>query len=153
MKFGRSLLVTARITGSSAAVHAAPLAPTKASQLVTVLNSSTTCNSGSGRVLNFVAQGDGSVAALAIPAKSVLVVTAWEWCEGSNPSGAFVTLAIDGPGGFVPVSSVLRDPLTSACSRADLGQGARVSGGAQLCVTPVGAGAFVKAHGYFTKDK
>lgn len=153
MKFSRSVLVAVLISASPAAGHAASLAPTKASQLVTVLNSGDTCNSGSGRVLNFLGQGDGSVAPLLIPVKSVLVVTAWEWCEGSNPSGAFVTLAIGGPGGFVPISSVLRQPLTAACSRADLGQGARVSSGAQLCATPVGAGALVKAYGYFAKDK
>src|SRR5262245_12405268 len=151
MNLGWSLLVAALIFGSSA-VHAAPLAPMKPSQLVTVLASSDTCNSGSGRVLNFLAKGDGSLAVLAIPAKSVLVVTAWEWCEGSNPSGAFVSLAIDGPGGLVAVSSVPRQPLTAACSRADLGQGVRVSSGAQLCATPVPAGALVKAYGYFAKD-
>jgi hypothetical protein len=153
MKFRRSLLVVALVLGFTTAVHAAALAPTKASQLATVLASTDTCNSGSGRVLNFLAQGDGSVVALAIPDKSVLVVTAWEWCEGSNPSAAFVTLAIDGPGGFVPASSVLRESLTATCSRADLGPGVRVSSGTQLCVTPVGAGAFVKAYGYFAKDK
>ena len=153
MRSSRLSLFLALTLVSAPAVYAAPLAPTKASQLVTVLNSGDTCNSGSGRVLNFLGQGDGSVAPLLIPVKSVLVVTAWEWCEGSNPSGAFVTLAIDGPGGFVPISSVLRQPLTAACSRADLGQGARVSSGAQLCATPVGAGALVKAYGYFAKDK
>lgn len=153
MKYRRSLLVAGLVLVSQVCVDAAPLAPTKASQLVTVLNSSITCNGGFGRVLNFLVQGDGSVDALVIPDKTVLVVSAWEWCEGSNPSGAFVSLAIDGPGGFVPVSSVLRAPLTSACSRADLGQGVRVSSGAQLCATPVGAGAFVKAYGYLAKDK
>ena len=153
MKYRRSLLVAALILVSVAAAHAGPLAPTKASQLVTVLNSADTCNAGSGRVLNFLVQGDGSVGLLVIPEKSVLVVTAWEWCEGTNPSGAFVTLVIDGPGGFVPVSSVLGEPLTSACSRADLGQGVRVSSAAKLCATPVGAGALVKAYGYLAKDK
>jgi hypothetical protein len=153
MKSSRSILLIGLIMVSAGAAHAAPLGPTKASQLVTVLASSDTCNAGFGRVLNFLVQGDGSIGTLVIPDKSVLVVTAWEWCEGSNPSGAFVSLAIDGPGGLVPVSNVLREPLTSACSRADFGPGVRVSNGSQLCASPVGAGAFVKAYGYFAKDK
>ena len=153
MKLGHCILVAGVISMSAAAVDAAPLAPTKASQLVTVLAGAETCNAGFGRVLNFLVQGDGSVAPLVLPEKSVLVVTAWEWCEGSNPSGAFVSLAIEGPGGLIAVSNVLREPLTPTCSRADLGQGVRVSSGAKLCATPVGAGALVKAYGYLAKDK
>jgi hypothetical protein len=153
MKTSRSLPLVGLILAAAAAVHAGPLAPTKASELATVLNSSETCNAGAGRVLNFVIQGDGSITALVIPEHSVLVVTAWEWCETSNPSGAFVSLIIDGPGGLVPFSSVLREPLTTACSRADLGPGVRVASGSQLCASPVSANAFIKAHGYITKDK
>jgi hypothetical protein len=153
MKSNRFPLLMALALVSVPAVRAAPLAPTKASQLVTVLSSNATCNAGFGLVLNLQSQGDGGVVLLAIPEGSVLVVTDWEWCETSNPSAAFVSLAIEGPSGLIPVSSVHRDSLTAACSRADLGHGVRVSSGSQLCATLVGANGFAKAHGYLTKDK
>ena len=147
-----ALLVALTLTAAPV-VQAGPLGPTKPSQLVTVLSGPSTCNAGGGRSLDFQVAGDGSFVGLQIPEGSVLVVTDWEWCENSNPSAAFVSLAIEGPGGLAPVSTVLRDPLTPACSRGDLGAGVTVSSGSQLCATPVGANAFIKAHGYLTKDR
>lgn len=149
----RFTLLMAFTLAAAPLVHAAPLGPTKPSQLVTVLSGPATCNAGGGRSLGFQVQGDGSFASFLIPEGSVFVVTDWEWCENANPSAAFVSLAIEGPGGLAPLSAVFRDSLTPACSRGDLGPGVRVSSGSQLCATPVGANAFVKAHGYLTKDK
>jgi hypothetical protein len=121
---------------------------------VTLANVNTTCNSGSGRVLDFRVGADGSgEPGFAVPENSVLVVTDWEWCETGNPSAAFVQLAIDGPQGLATVSAVFRESLTATCLRADLGHGVRVASGARLCATPVPAGANLRAHGYLTKDK
>jgi hypothetical protein len=145
------LLFAIVLTASVAS--AAPLAPTKPSQLVTLVNLVATCNAGNGRVLSHMVQGDGSVDSLVIPPGSVLVVTDWEWCESANPSAAFINLTIDGPSGLVPISTLFRAPLTAICSRADLSHGVRVPSGSQLCVTPVPASAFLRAHGYLTKDK
>ena len=164
----RSLSMLAAGTGLCAALatasvtHAAPLAPTVASQLVTVSGGPTECGPGSAsKIIDQRQNGDGTTSPFVIPAKTVFVITAFEYLfTGASASqNIYATLAVTDAG--LTTSSIVSSPTAPSDSTGrgggtlQLPSGFAVKPGAKLCFTIStgnnGIAGFV--HGFFAKDK
>ncbi len=142
--------------------HAAPLAPTVASQLVTVSGGTTECGPGSAsKLIDQRQNGDGTTSPFVIPAKSVFVVTGFDFLfAGAAPSqiiNATFVVTDAGLTTFATISSptALSDSAGRGGGTLQLPSGFAVKSGAKLCFTlstgNTGIAGFV--HGFFAKDK
>lgn len=133
----------------------AGLAPSKASQLVTLTASGATCLSGLVKV-NTQIHGDGTSAAFTIPAGMVLVITGAEW-DATGGAGGVDTFFINLEGTGTSTVHVAAGPVGStglAGGSSSFSSGIVVKPGTNICVglnslnTPVPV-----IHGFLAKDK
>jgi len=149
-------LATASVT------HAAPLAPTAASQLATVSGSTTECGPGSSsKLIDQRQNGNGTTSPFVIPAKSVFVVTSFDFVFAGAPASQAITATLvvtdAGLTTFATVSSptALSDSTGRGGGTLVLPSGFAVKPGAKLCfaLSTGNTGIAGFAHGFFAKDK
>jgi hypothetical protein len=147
--------------------NAAPLAPTKPSQVVTLQSLpglSGTCPKGDVAVDRQIA-GDGTLMPFTgAPPGQVLVITGLDWATGSGSlSGQAITVTLQlDPGNGGLTQAVFADQTTTSVSvEHEAGRSLVVSNvvvkpgiclGVRVSNTPPGLG-FAIVHGYLTKDK
>ncbi len=132
------------------------LAPTKASQLVTLSGSGSTCLSGLKK-MDTQAHGDGTTAAFTIPAGMVLIITGAEW-DATAGGNAVDTFFINLEGTGTATVHVAAGPVGSGAGLAGgsttFSSGIVVKPSTNICVglnslnTP-----FAVIHGFLAKDK
>jgi len=133
----------------------AGLAPSKASQLVTLNASGATCTSGLVKVDTQV-KGDGTTTALTIPAGMVLVITGAEWDTGGGAGGVdtfFINLEGAGTATVhVAAGAVGSSGLEGGGS--SFSSGIVVKPGTNICVgLNSGKVPIPIIHGFLAKDK
>ena len=145
---------------------AAPLAPTKPSQAVTVqsLSQGDLCVPGEpslGRRVNIKQNGDGTTEPFTIPPKTVFVVTSVDVSIQGAPAsrkilgGLYIASAQQvGAGSNVAVVPAESDADGLGNGTMTLPSGFPVKSGANLCFLTVPPGSFnALVHGFFAKDK
>ena len=141
----------------SVPVLGAPLAPTRASSLVTLVAQSgvvTDCPDGG---YGFAQQAaDGSFAAFTIPAKHVLVVTSIDWERTGTPAQtvthSFSSQATGSASRIVALANVLSDANGRAGGTLVIPSGTAIEAGRTVCMDAAGL-PFAVLHGYLAKDK
>ena len=144
---------------------AGPLAPTKASQVATLVPTATT-KSGCGAnayPVDTMRKSDGTVEPFGVPAKEVFVVTSIDvFGEAEEPNRRyFFSLSIDNtpgiPGGTLVVGDAgLTDSAGGYAGSVTVPTGAIVPSGALLCSKidgPAEEPTFMRVHGFFAKAK
>lgn len=148
----------------AAPLHAGPLAPTKASQVVTLTRTSTTCGPPGSYELEQVLP-DGSLAPFAIPEKSVLVVTGYQVSQNGNGgaiAGHTILFGLLAAGVNQALETVVADPNSAYSATRSLAPGIIVASGMQLCVVAQDVsnafagqsnGFGARVYGFIAKDK
>jgi hypothetical protein len=138
-----------------AVVNAGALAPSRASDVVTLFTSGTACPSA-GTLLDFRRQSDGTDVAFTIPAGQVLVVTGMDFASvGFSPSlNQIVTLSLASSATVITRAVALLDSSGSGAANVSTPLIA-IKSGQQLCVSTNGVGnpASILVHGFLAKDK
>jgi hypothetical protein len=143
---------------------AAALAPTKPSQILTVvanLSSAPSCPGGIFFQVNTVAKADGSTAEFAIPKGFVFVVTSFDWSSFGLQPGTFAEMDVTavsaaGPFGAIAIGHSIVSSDGGAGSNVVVPSGLIVKPPAILCFLPESEGVVsssVQVHGFLTKDK
>lgn len=143
---------------------AAPLAPAKASQLVTLVGSNTSTGGCGGfapiRFLDARLGPDGQTTALTIPAKKVLILKRGEASVSVPLDGAeFGLIVTSGPSSGRTLVDVRVDPngLNRGKATFDFGDGVVIRPGQKLCFSAIGIGGnatvtFIRVHGFLASD-
>ncbi len=137
----------------------APLAPVKASDVLTLTNSSpTSCGGGGAATIDQVANSDGTIVPFVIPPKKVLVVTGVEWDATGAEGTQFVFLLVRIGGSTA--NTVFRDSAVAGSGQHASGNAvipaAVVKSGTQLCAAISGSPSTAPAlvvHGFLAPDK
>lgn len=148
-----SALAALALTGPASA---GPLAPARASDLVTVYTKNATPCPVAGVAFDTIVLADGTEQPFAIPPKRVLVVTSLDWNLTSASPGvaAAPVLGLQTGGASLPLlqGSGVTDSNGTAAGTVTAPTGVVVRSGPQLCLiggaTPAGL-----IHGFFAKDK
>jgi hypothetical protein len=159
------LLVMAALLSVSSSVDAG-LAPSKGSQLVTVLGNGA-CpipfTGSSGLTFSQTVNADGSITPFAIPPKRIFVITDVTLTGAGQPAGDAILLAVF-VGSAANGNSIAARYETVASSSAfaatfQFPAGIAVRSGSTVCGVPFnythggGVTAFATAHGFFAPDK
>ena len=147
---------------------AAPLAPAKASQVITAYARSTTPASPACPVfpnsyaVDTIGKGDGTARPFAIPPKSVFVVTSFDYqIVGASTSKQVQVFLVTVDPANPPTTELpafalaggMSDAQGSLFGTAQIPAGLVVESPALLCVVAPGAtGVLVAVHGFFAKD-
>jgi len=147
-----STLVALALTGPAAA---GPLAPARASDVVTVYTNGAPCPIV-GVAFDTIVLPDGTSQPFSIPPKRVLVVTSLDWnvTSGSPGVAAAPVLSLQTGGGGLPIlqGSGVTDSNGTAAGTVTASTGVVVRSGPQLCLVG-GVGPAGLIHGFFAKDK
>jgi len=156
-------LVLGAFVLSLAASAAAVVAPRKPSELRVARGdtvSSPMCPGGTGRRVDTRQNPDGTTSPFSIPAKSVFVVTSFDWIAATEPGGlAGVDLfVVDAAGTSFAFISHARAVATATVGNGGgtvaTPEGAVVKSGSHLCFLGTGASlTAVVVRGFLTKDK
>lgn len=151
--FRSALAVTLCLTSSAVA---APLAPSKPSEIRTVLGQTTPCPGLPVlRAVDSQQLPNGTAIPFTIPPGKVFVVTGFDYAVVGNP-GAVINVALmvsDGIAGssFAATCGMTLGSNGFGAGSCAISTGALVKSGFNLCFSPPGAN--VIAHGFLTKDK
>jgi hypothetical protein len=149
----RAVTVVAALVLCLAVPAQGALAPSKASQLVTLVSGAAcSCFGGTGVVLDTRVNADGRTAPFSIPAKQVLVLDAWRWDEVFPGPVAAVFLCL----GSSPGSTVWTASTTTTASVAFFDAALPaipVRSGAAICAASYGATPDVEVHGFLAPDR
>ncbi len=145
--------------------YAAPLAPSRASDVVTLMSSAGACGVGVGQVVDRRIMADGSNVAFSIPADKVLVVTGISYSVNPSPMD-FVLVGLShgltgwGVFGTSATAGTLGPPLfpTTFASGSAAVPNAIFKAGSQVCAdfsngilpSPIGT---MLVHGFLAKDR
>jgi hypothetical protein len=151
------------MTSFAQGAYAGPLAPTKASDTVTLLGgfSSPACISGSSaKQVDVRQKSDGTTGPFTVPPKSVFVITSYEFItQSAIPSknvvaGLAVADATLTGSSIVNLATALADSSGTAGGSVLLPSGFPVKSGARLCFQFVpDTNGSVTVHGFLAKDK
>jgi hypothetical protein len=131
----------------------AALAPSKASQLVTLVGGAAcSCFGGTGVALDTRVNADGTTAPFSIPAKQVLVLDAWRWDEVSASPVTGVFLCLGSSPGAAAWTSTATTTMSIAFFDAAL-PAIPVKSGAAMCAASYGATPNVAVHGFLASDR
>lgn len=142
--------------------HAAPLAPTAASQLVTVSGGTTECGpASSAKLFDQRLKGDGTTSPFIIPAKNVFVVTSFDFLfAGAVASQAITaTLVVTDTGlttaAAIAAPTVMSDSTGRGGGTLLLPSGFAVKSNTKICfqLSTGNTGVSGFLHGFFAKDK
>jgi hypothetical protein len=139
--------------------HATPLAPSKASDTITVAGSTSSPTCTSGYQLDAQENGDGSTTPFVQPPKSAFVVTSFDFIFQNGPTSKniFVALFVKNPlagTSLVSVVPSLADSAGLGGGTVTLPSGFAVKPGMRLCFQFLGAAnGSMTAHGFLAKDK
>jgi hypothetical protein len=148
----------------AAPLHAGPLAPTRASQVVTLTRTSTACGVPGSYELQQILP-DGSDAPFAIPANRVLVVTGYQVSQngaGGALAGETVGFGLLAGSTNLTFETVVADANNAYSALRSLSPGIVVASGTPLCVVAqVVSNAFAgqsvgfsaRVYGFIAKDK
>jgi len=152
--------------GTVSLAHAAPLAPTAASQLVTVLGTDTECAPGSdAKLVDQQQNADGTSSPFVVPDKSVFVMTSYDFSFFSGDDGdrqvqdvQLELVVFDATLthlSYVSLRSALSDSRGSGSATVLLPSGFPMKAGTRLCFGfgNHSGGGLVFVHGFFAKDK
>jgi hypothetical protein len=162
MHHGSTIAVmSAFIAVASQPAAAAPLAPSKPSQIVTaaIVSAGTACPDGVGNHFAPTLQlnADARQSVFQIPPKSVFIVTSFDFnlngTAGQYASVGIFAAAPGQAGGATALSGAVVDPATRAVGTAAVPTGLVVKPPATVCAEFGNATGVVYVHGYFTKDK
>lgn len=168
----RTIVIAAALSAVASTAFAAPLAPTKPSEVATLTTSFALCpvNSPKSNVLAIdrISLPDGSQVPFVIPPKQVFVVTAVEMYVQFVAAGKRCELnlfrlnnqASGGFGGFIS-DQIITSTGGAVHSSMTFPTGSIVKSGTQLCILAVNldGGAqeqpapYATVHGFFAKDK
>ena len=154
-------------TAAATQVLAGPLAPSKPSDVVTLMpnlsdGSNGSCNSPELRVDGVIDSTDGSLSPFTIPAKEVLALTGGTWSHKSvTPNAnAFLELSLrtgTTSNNLVATTAVRSDAAGVAAGTFTLEPGIVIKPGASLCavldVAGTDAVVFPRLTGFLAKDK
>lgn len=151
----KAIVAAVWVTGAAALAQAGPLAPTKASQLVTLQASALDPACGvAGKRFDTRVTSDGQFDVdFAIPPKQVLVLTGAEWAVfGANPSATnLVSLGTNGGASYF-IGTAQADAGGTAGGSARFSHTIRP--GTTLCISSVGVSDLnARLHGFLAKDR
>ena len=134
------------------------LAPSKASQLITVASSTSACNISGTFKVNTQQNPDGTTTPFSVPAGLVFVVTSYDWflaSSGSPGATVLLQLTVEAATSFSLVSAQIQktDANGFAGGNVQLPPGFVVKSGANLCAATLGVSPAVVVHGFLAKDK
>jgi hypothetical protein len=152
--------------GTVSLAHAAPLAPTAASQLVTALGVDTECSPGApSKLVDQQQNADGTTSPFVVPAKSVFVMTSYDFSFSGIGNGAGAFQYVGTPlvlfdatlthVSYVSTGGVVADSTGRGSGTVLLPSGVPMKAGTRLCFqfpSTVSSG-IVFVHGFFAKDK
>lgn len=158
-------LITVTLCLLATGAQAAPLAPTRGSEVVTLFGNSgqPVCQNGPNSIkVQFKNNADGTQSSgYVVPPGQVLVITDVEYRVTSGPAGADfqgVLIADQGSAQFAMIAGPNIDGNGIAIGSRHWAQGPVVKGGTPLCFTerqgrPIGPDSQVHVHGFLARDR